>query len=252
MVDTRHGQMHVRTWHADRPGRPLALLHAAGCSAWSWRALQVRVGRPTYAVDRLGHGGSDPPAHPLALADYARATLDALEGLGLRTFDVLGADAGALEAIELAHQAPGHVRRCGVVALPPGDVRAAPARASRAPRADGAHLVAVWRECLAASPTPDDLREVHRRVLDRLLTPEDAADVGTFARDAAAYRGSACPAPLTVFVAAGDDRPAGAGARVACGATWVDLTDLGPEPFASAPQRALERAPEFFGDGATP
>ncbi len=253
IVDTRHGQAHVRTWHADRPGRPLVLLHMSPRSAWMWQHLQPLLDRPSYAIDRLGYGGSDAPPHPLQLEDYARATLDAVEGLYLREFDVLGMHTGSLEAIELAHQAPGRVARCGIVAIPvftDDEKRAMAGYATQCvvPVADGSHLLPAWRARLQFRSPPYDLADVQRRFVDYLLAPQPGAAYGAVFDYAAAAKLRSCPAPLTAFVPRDDLHAVSLRSRelLPPGAEWVDLQDLDIDLFTTAPERVVDRATAFF------
>lgn len=253
IVDTRYGQAHVRTWHADRPGRPLVLLHMSPRSAWMWQRLQPLLERPSYAIDRLGYGGSDAPPHPLSLEDYARSTLDAVEGLYLREFDVLGMHTGSLEAIEIAHQVPGRVSRCGIVAIPVFTDEEKLAMAGYAnqrvvPAEDGSHLLPAWRARFQFRTPPYDLADVQRRFVDYLLAPDPgAAYAAVFGYDAAAKLRS-CPVPLTAFVPRDDLHAVSLRSRCLLppGAEWVDLQDLDLDLFTTAPERVVERAAAFF------
>jgi pimeloyl-ACP methyl ester carboxylesterase len=253
IVDTRYGQAHVRTWHADRPGRPLVLLHMSPRSARMWQHLQPLLDRPSYAIDRLGYGGSDAPPHLLSMEDYARATLDAIEGLYLRDFDLLGMHTGALEAIELAHQAPARVARCGIVAVPvftPDEKRELGGYASRhaIPVDDGSHLLPAWRARLQFRAPPYDLVDVQRRFVDYLIAPDPgAAYAAVFDYDAGPKLRS-CPVPLTAFVPRDDLHAVSLRSRdlLPAGADWVDLDDLDIDLFTTAPGRVVERAAGFF------
>lgn len=253
LVDTRYGQVHVRACHADRPGRPLVLLHMSPRSAWMWQHLQPLLDRPSYAIDRLGYGGSDAPPHALSLEDYARATLDAVEGLYLREFDALGMHTGALEAIELAHQAPGRMGRCGLVAIPVFTTDEKQALAGYAnqlvtPVVDGSHLLPAWRARFQYRTPPFDLGDVHRRLVDYLLAPDPgAAYAAVFAYDAAAQLRS-CAVPVTAFVPADDLHAVSLRSRALLppGAEWVDLQDLDVDLFRTAPDVVVARAQAFF------
>jgi pimeloyl-ACP methyl ester carboxylesterase len=253
LVDTRFGQVHVRTANDSSPGRPLVLLHMSPRSSRMWEPLQRALDRPTYAVDRLGYGFSDAPPHPLSMEDYTRATLDALESLGLKDFDVLGMHTGSLEAIELAHQAPGHVRRCGIVAVPVFDdaekrAMAAYTRQVLEPSEDGAHLARAWRARFQYRTPPFDLDDVQRRFVDFVLSPDPgAAYVAVFGYDAAT-RLRACPAPLTAIVPRDDVYEVSMRSRALLpdGATWLDCSDLGLDLFRTDVPEVLSRAREFF------
>jgi pimeloyl-ACP methyl ester carboxylesterase len=254
LVDTRFGQVHVRTWHADRPGRPLVLLHMSPRSSRMWADLQPLVQRPTYAPDRLGYGQSDEPPRDLALEDYARSTLDAIEGLGLRDFDVLGMHTGSLEALELAHQAPGRMQRCGIVGIPvftADEKRAMAGYSSQrlVPAEDGSHLLPAWRARFQYREPPFDLSDVQRRYVDYLCSPDPgAAYRAVFDYDAEA-RLRACGVPLTAFVPRDDIYEVSRRSRALLpdGAVVVDLPDMNVDLFRQ-PARVIARAPAFFAD----
>lgn len=253
LVDTRFGQVHVRTTNADHPGRPLVLLHMSPRSSRMWSTLQDALDRPTYAVDRIGYGFSDASPHPLSMEDYARSTLDALEGLGVKDFDVLGMHTGALEAIELAHQAPGRVGRCAIVAIPvfSDDEKRAMSPYTRqlvVPAEDGSHVLAAWRARFQYRVPPYDLDDVQRRFVDFLLAPDaGAAYVAVFGYDAAT-RLQTCPAPLTALVPRDDVYEVSMRSRALLPptATWVDVTDLGLDLFRTDVPTVLQRAQAFF------
>jgi pimeloyl-ACP methyl ester carboxylesterase len=254
LVDTRHGQVHVRTSHAERPGRPLVLLHMSPRSSWMWQPLQQLLDRPTYAIDRLGYGGSDEPPRALSLEEYARATLDAIEGLYLREFDVLGMHTGSLEAIELAHQARARIGQCGIVAIPVFDDAEKQAmsgyrRQRLEPAEDGSHLLAAWRARFQYRTPPYDLADVQRRFVDYLTSPDPGAAYHAVFDYDAASRLRTCPVPLTAFVPRDDlhDVSLRSRALLPDGARWVDLTDLGIDLFRTDPATVIERAPAFFG-----
>jgi hypothetical protein len=218
-----------------------------------WQHLQPLLDRPSYAIDRLGYGGSDAPPHPLSLEDYARATLDAVEGLYLREFDVLGMHTGSLEAIELAHQAPGRILRCGMVAIPvfTADEKRALAHyaAQRVvPVEDGSHLLPAWRGRLEYRSPPYDLADVQRRFVDYLLAPEPGAAYAAVFDYDAGPRLRSCPVPLSAFVPRDDLHAVSLRARALLppGTEWVDLQDLDLDLFTTAPARVVQRAPAFF------
>src|SRR5205823_1631468 len=112
--------------------------------------------RHTLAPDRIGYGMSDPARGQLTMEDYATATLDALDQLGLERFDAVGIHTGALEAIELARLAPERVRRLGLVTIPywtpeERDRTKAFLESLPGPSGDGSHVLVIWREMQATS-----------------------------------------------------------------------------------------------------
>jgi poly(3-hydroxyalkanoate) depolymerase len=104
-------------------GRPLLLLMGIGGNLEMWapfeEALDPRVIQ-TITVDAPGTGGSSGYRLPRRMSGLAR-TMDAmLDTLGLDRVDVLGVSFGGVLAQQLAHQAPGRVRRLVLAATGPG------------------------------------------------------------------------------------------------------------------------------------
>jgi pimeloyl-ACP methyl ester carboxylesterase len=153
LQNTRHGQLHLRA--LGEGGTPLVLLHVTPHSSLVFRRVQplLAADRLVVAVDRLGFGFSDPVPSPLPLPEYALATLDALDGLGIGQFDVCGIHTGSSEAIELATAHPGRVRRLVLVSVPIWGEREQEAMKAKltvdaglsSPVADGSHLTALWK-----------------------------------------------------------------------------------------------------------
>lgn len=191
IVATRFGQMHVRI--SGSGGIPLVLLHMSPRSSRMWAALQGELRRETIAVDRLGYGFSDAPPRPLQVAEYAQATLDALEALGVPTpFDIFGMHTGSLEAIELVHLAAERVRHVGIVAIPIFSAAERQrglqtfAQLKHQPVEDGTHLLQAWRDRFQYRQAPWNLADVQRRFVDYLLAPYPGESyLGVFGYDAA-------------------------------------------------------------------
>jgi pimeloyl-ACP methyl ester carboxylesterase len=185
---TRFGQLHVRS--NEGKGVPLVLLHPSPRSGGMWERLQERLERPTHAPDRLGYGFSDAPPWALTLEQYAQCTIDALKAAGLQApFDLLGAGAGAVEAIEISHQLPLQVRRLVAFGMPlftPEEAQRQMEKYSEQPlkpAAEGGHVLGAWRGCFAYRQPPYDLADVHRRFVEHVL----AANPGATLRALSAY-----------------------------------------------------------------
>ncbi len=208
IVATRFGQMHVRLRGTlDDPQRlPLVLLHMSPRSSQMFVALQSLLPRPTVALDRLGYGFSDPPTQSMTVADYASATLEALDALGLHgAFDLLGMHTGSLEAIELAHLAPQRVRRAAVIAMPcftpeeNASGLAGFAKMHVTPAEDGSHLLPAWTGRFAYRKPPYDLTDVQRRFVDYLLCASPGAAYSAVFRYDGGARLRTLPVPFVGF-----------------------------------------------------
>ncbi len=218
-----------------------------------WTHLQRELRRDSIAPDRLGYGFSDAPARALSLAEYAAATLDALNALGVDgAFDVLGMHTGALEAIELAHLVPQRVRRVGMVAIPVFNAaerehgRATFAQLRVEPREDGSHLLPAWRARFQYREPPWNLADVQRRFVDYLLAPYPGQGyLGVFAYDAEP-RLRALPVPVVAYAPRDDVYELTVRSRelLPPGADYVDLPECGIDLFLTHPEslaRDIER-----------
>lgn len=111
-ADVAEGQVHFR--EAGSGGvRPLILLHPSPGSGKMLTPLVLAMGatRRTIALDTRGNGDSTPlPIAEPEIADFAIATLAALDAMGIREFDVFGSHTGASIATETAILAPDRVR----------------------------------------------------------------------------------------------------------------------------------------------
>jgi pimeloyl-ACP methyl ester carboxylesterase len=244
---TRFGQVHIRS--TTGKGLPLVLLHNSPRSGGMWTEIQERLTRPTYAPDRLGYGFSDAPPWALSLEQYAQATVEALQAAGLKgPFDALGIHAGSIEAVEIAHQLRGDVRRLGVFGVPlftPEEQQRQMEKYTEQPLrpvSDGGHILGAWRGGFAFRQPPYDLGDVHRRFVEHML----AAQPGAALRAASTYpiekKLKALKAPMTVFAPHDDILAQTARAKRILKADddYVDLPGLGQDPFQSAVDRMVE------------
>lgn len=122
--ECRYGQLHV---HSAIPpgggfdeGVSLLCLHPAGTSGRMFQSFLPLMGadRSVYAPDMPGCGESDAPLGPVGAADYAAAIGDFLDSMRLRQIDVLGYQAGAQVAVELALARPKQIRQVVLVSAP--------------------------------------------------------------------------------------------------------------------------------------
>jgi pimeloyl-ACP methyl ester carboxylesterase len=244
IVATRFGQMHARA--AGVGGTPLVLLHMSPRSSQMWVHLQRSLQRETIALDRLGYGFSDSPPRPLGVAEYAQASLDALEALGVPApFDVLGMHTGSLEAIEMAHLSPERVRRVGMVAIPIFNEEERRrgletfAQLKVEPVEDGSHLISAWQARFQYRQRPWNLADVQRRLVDYLLAPYPGQGyLGVFGYDAAP-RLKSLRAPLVAFAPRDDvyELTLRSRALLPAGAEYVDLPDCDIDLFLNAAAR---------------
>ena len=241
---TRFGQVHVRS--NEGKGVPLVLLHMSPRSGGMWEALQERLERPTYAPDRLGYGFSDAPPWALSLEQYAQSTVDALKAAGVQgNVDLLGVHTGSIEAIEIAHQLGSQVRRLAVVGMPLFSAEEQQRQFEKyseqplRPATEGGHVLGAWRGGFAYRQPPYDLADVHRRFVEHVL----AANPGAAFRAACGYpiekKLKSLKTPLTVFAPHDDiiEQTSRVKPLLKADAVYVDLPDLGQDPFLAALDR---------------
>jgi poly(3-hydroxyoctanoate) depolymerase len=104
-------------------GRPLLLLMGIGGNLEMWAPFEDHLD-PTavqsITVDAPGTGGSTPYRWPRRMRGLASTMDGLLDALGHDQVDVLGVSFGGVLAQQLAHQAPGRVRRLILAATGPG------------------------------------------------------------------------------------------------------------------------------------
>ncbi|MGC1523712.1 MAG: alpha/beta hydrolase [Steroidobacteraceae bacterium] len=243
---TRFGQMHLRS--NEGKGVPLVLLHMSPRSGAMWELLQEKLERPTYAPDRLGYGYSDAPPWALSLEQYALSTVDALRAAGVEgDVDLLGIHAGSIEAIEIAHLLGSHARRVVVVGMPlfsPDEQQRQMEKYIELPLkplTEGGHVLGAWRGGFAFRQPPYDLADVHRRFVEHVL----AANPGAAFRAVCGYpiekKLKSLKTPLTVFAPHDDmiEQTSRMKALLKPGASYVDLPELGQDPFHVAIDRMV-------------
>ena len=244
---TRFGQLHLRS--VEGRGVPLVLLHMSPRSGEMWEQLQERLTRPSYAPDRIGYGFSEAPPWALSLEQYAQSTVDALNAAVIMgPFDVLGIHVGSLEAIELVHQMPGHVRRLAVVGMPlftPEEQQRQMEKYSEQPLkpvTEGGHVLGAWRGCFAFRHPPYDLADVHRRFVEHVL----AANPGAAFRAACSYpierKLKSLKVPLIVFAPHDDihEQTLRVKPMLKPDAVYIDLPTVGQDPFHVAVDRMVD------------
>jgi pimeloyl-ACP methyl ester carboxylesterase len=107
-ADTSGGQVHYR--HQAGDGAPVVFYHQTASSGRMWLKTFERLagGRPLYAFDTPGFGGSFDPApdSTLTMTDYARWMREALADLGITQAHVVSHHTGACIAVEMVARDP--------------------------------------------------------------------------------------------------------------------------------------------------
>lgn len=108
-ADSSGGQVHYR--HLAGGGTPLLFFHQTASSGQMWLKVMAALadwGRPLYAFDTPGFGGSfdpEPDATP-QMSDYARWLREAAADLGIDRAHIVGHHTGACIAVEMAGSEP--------------------------------------------------------------------------------------------------------------------------------------------------
>jgi poly(3-hydroxyoctanoate) depolymerase len=103
-------------------GPPLLLVNGIGAGLNTWRPLARRLydRRRLILFDAPGSGSSAEPRQPLRMPALAGLVAELLDRLGHDQVDVLGYSWGGALAQQLAHDAPGRVRRLILASTAPG------------------------------------------------------------------------------------------------------------------------------------
>ncbi|MSO64978.1 MAG: alpha/beta hydrolase, partial [Alphaproteobacteria bacterium] len=151
--ESRFGALHYRmAAPVAAARRPLLCLHASPQSSLNYDQLLEAIGSDRLAVapDTPGFGGSEWPASPPSIEDYAAAMLDLAHQLGLTSIDVMGFHTGSMTAVEIARQQPGLVHRIVMYSAPLFDGDELPRfranYASTVIETDGSHTVKRWHK----------------------------------------------------------------------------------------------------------
>ena len=167
------GQIHYRT---EGEGEPLLLLHAAVASSNEFGRVIPFLAKHhrIIAMDYLGHGESDPAPYQYQIIDHARTAVSFLDSLGIKKANVLGKNAGANVAAEVAINWPERVNRLvlssagyfpeaseGIVMHGHPDFKNFTSTVEVKP--DGTHLMEWWRRAAFWEAPPEILEE---RVLE--------------------------------------------------------------------------------------
>ena len=259
--ECRHGQLHVRTAFPSTGGfderTPLICLHQSPLSSRSFEALLPELGsdRSVYALDTPGYGESDPPAvraAPPTIADYAAVVGDFLDALRLREVDVLGHQAGAAIAAELAIARSSQLRRLVLVSLP---VHTAPERDAFdaqpwpfPPAEDGSHALREWQRSVAARGPGVTLGQLAAEFADKLHNGARAFECARAACHWPATERLKLIRQRTLVLRPKDELwEATARARaLLTGAEWQELPEYGAGLFGVAPGPIAVRVRNFL------
>ncbi|MBI2869678.1 MAG: alpha/beta hydrolase [Chloroflexi bacterium] len=116
-ADIPEGQVH---YQYEGSGEPLLLLHQGFFSSDEFSKVAPILSRRyrLVAPDMLGYGNSDPNPPDFEIKDYARATVNFMEALGIRKASIVGVHTGASIAIEMAAAYPEKVGKLVLYGLP--------------------------------------------------------------------------------------------------------------------------------------
>ena len=161
---------------------PYSFWHPTSFSSEAYReimpilAARFRV----IAMDRFGHGGSDPPPEGVTVEDLATTVVDFLDALGVGLTSIMGGHTGSYEAIEVAVSHPRRVKKLVLIGAPNWSEEARSKILSQragVPKTDGSHMIDMWRwrrELVGPSTAPELL---HREVMAALLSPSSAMQI---------------------------------------------------------------------------
>ena len=175
-VDLPEGQIHYRT---AGEGPLLLLLHITSFSSDQFLEVLpiLAAENRVIAMDRLGHGTSDPPPNEVSVQDLAATIVRFLDKLGVDRASILGQHTGACEAVEVAIGHPHRVRKLVLASCPDwtDEDRAQwmdqMELLKPEPKIDGSHMVELWRqrqEHASPATTPAILNKVVLEALQNM------------------------------------------------------------------------------------
>lgn len=179
-VNTTLGPVHVARCGQ---GRPLLLLHQTPRSWREYEHVLPLLGPQAdcVAMDTVGYGDTPPFADGQpSIERWAATALALMDALGFVDCVVAGHHTGAVIAMEMAAQAPERVRALVLSSCPYVDAQRRAHHGQRAvvdgvvPRADGGHLLDLWRGRQGFYP-PGDVVLLERFVADALRAEGRAA-----------------------------------------------------------------------------
>jgi pimeloyl-ACP methyl ester carboxylesterase len=251
-VDTAAGQVHFRERVGSSEAAPVVFLHQTPSSSAMWQRVLERYpgDRRLVALDTPGFGLSDAPAAcpPDGIAFYARTLLEAIDGLGIEGFDLVGFHTGAVIGAEIAAQAGdrvGSLVLLGMVVVTPQEGRAKLDTVGRWQRdARGDYLVGAQIPKMRERVTTDDAEHFTSELIDVMRAGPDWwwGYQAVFTYDAAA-RLPLVTAPTLVAVGDGDEEAmfgwCQKAAELLPQADYELLPGLGVEMCFEAPDRVV-------------
>ena len=253
-ADCRYGQMHVATAYPSGGGfderTPLICLHPAGGSNRIFAPLLPELGRDrsVYAIDLPGHGNSDTPSGNPSIADYAGAVADFVSSLRLRTFDLLGVEAGALIAAEVAVTRGPQVRRAALVSIPYPTTQAARQFASRPDGALDINVVEEWQRFSAQRSTHIPQAALQSMFADQLRAAGNTAVLRAAMQDYPVAQRLPLMRLPTLVICPNDDLREQTLRAKSCLAqgSLTELPDYGNYLFAAGPLKVAQLVRDFL------
>ena len=161
-VDLPEGQIHYRTT-GDGPNLLLLHLTTASSDIYTDMMPVLATRYRVIAMDRLGHGGSDPLPEVVTVEVLTRCVINFLDALGVERTSIVAQSTGCHEAVEVAISQPQRVENLVLARITDWDPEERAknalademsARYGRERKMDGSHLLEEWitRRDFAGSP----------------------------------------------------------------------------------------------------
>ncbi|HTE41401.1 MAG TPA: alpha/beta hydrolase [Steroidobacteraceae bacterium] len=253
-ADSRYGQLHVATAYPSGGGfderSPLICLHQNGGSNRAFSPLLSELGRDrsVYAVDLPGHGGSDAVSGGPSIADFAGAIDDFVHGLRLRTYDLLGVEAGSLIAAELAASKGPQVRRVVFVSLPYPSQSARPVVRTDAQTSDASNVVAEeWQRFVQGRGAQLPASSLQTMFADHLRASGESALRNAMLDYPLAQRLPLVRIPTLVLCPNDEYREQTLRAKSCLSqSVLTELSEFGPNVMVTAPLKVAQLTREFL------